>query len=376
MNCIMTGFAPLMLAPVLISTSVSGEPSQAVPILEISAAQQRCILGEPLMLRLVLANKSSEKMPRYFLSDEAFADMDLILTFRASGEGTIFEVQIPGRSRAPVFPIEMRPPIEPGESWQCEKMIVPMYLLNDAYTILPAGRYSLSAKVFIPDRKPTGLSDSSNTVELQIVNPTGDDQKARAMLGPSGMAAFFLGEEGGKPKEIERLLAEYPQSTYARYAQARLLLDRAKCLLGMRGSFSDSDRQESRAIVAEARAYIQRYPDMALNDNILLWCARLQYTAGEKGESARTFQELFSDYPQSEVIPTARKHVLDWQRSHKAFQSIRFPSPQTSEATSAPTLGSGGPALTTRPSQATGWIRVPTTAPSQPASRPASEHPR
>lgn len=32
----------------------------------------------------------------------------------------------------------------------------------------------------------------------------------------------------------------------------------------------------------------------------------------------------------------------------------------------------GGPALTTRPSRATGWIHVPSTAPSQPASRPAS----
>jgi hypothetical protein len=333
MNRVASRLPVLVLVAVLSRLGHADDSTKPMPVLEISLTKTRYIVGEPLILRLVLANRSSEKIPRYFLGDDDFASMDVILTFSASDQAAVFETQIPGSGGSQVVPMAMRTPptIEPGASWQCEQMFVPMHFLDEVYTVVPAGRYRVSAKVFLPDRRPSGLTDSSNTLEMVIANPTGDDAKARALLGPRGMAAFFLGVRGGKPKEIERLLAEYPLSTYARYARARLTLDRARHWWGTRSTSLPSDHEELRALVAEGRAYIREFPDMPLNDDILLWCARTQYAAGDKEQSVRTLQELIRDYPQSETIPTARKHLEDWQRSHPAFRTSQ-PASQTQPA--------------------------------------------
>jgi hypothetical protein len=369
----MTGFFAVAFAGVLISASQDGHAGNGAPVLEISLAKRQHLVAEPLILRLVLTNKSSEKMPRYFLDDEHLAITDVFLAFNRSGQSGVFQTRIAGLG-VRTLPLRFRSPptIEPGDSWQCERMIVPSYLDDDyRYTLLAAGHYRLSAKVPLPGSQPGLFVESTNALEVEITSPTGEEEKARALLGPNGMASFFLGEQGGKPEEIGRLLAEYPQSTYARYAQARLIMDSAKHWWDTRRPSSAADRDQLPALIAESHAYIQRYPDMPLNDNILLWCARLQHMAGDEEASARTLQQLFTDYPQSEVLQTARKHVEDWRRTHKAFESIHVPPPQTQPAIRSrgdDSLPRSRPAGTSTRIELTTKIRS-----TQPAAQPTTE---
>jgi len=353
-------------------SSRSEDETKAIPVLEISSVKAECVAGQPLIVRLVAANRSSEKMTRYYRDDEDFDARTVIFTFVSDERSEVSTTRLEGRGG---FSRELKlddPPIvNPGTTWQCEKMFVPTHRRDDTYTVLPAGRYRLSAKVFLPAGKPVGAIESSNSFDLRIIDPTGDDAKALALLGPAGMAAFFSGVRGGEPDEIKSLLAQYPQSTYARYAQARLIMDSAKHWWDTRRPSSAADRDQLPALIAESRAYIQRYPDMPLNDNILLWCARLQYMAGEKGESAHTLQALIRDYPQSEVIQTARKHVEDWRRSHKAFESIQVPPPQTQPAIRSrgdDSLPRSRPAGTSTRIELTTKIRS-----TQPAAQPTTE---
>jgi hypothetical protein len=318
--------AVLAMSP---GSSRSEDATKAIPVLEVSLVKEECIAGQPLIVRLVAANRSSKKMTRYYWDDEDFDTRTVIFTFVSDGRSEVFATRLEGRGG---FGRELRldepPMVDPSTTWQCKKMFVPTHRHDDTYTVLPAGRYRLSAKAFLPGGKPVDAIESSSSVEVQIVDPTGDDAKALALLGPAGMAAFFSGVAGGKPAEIEKLLAEYPQSTYARYAQARLILDRARHWWDTQSPSSASDREKLRALVAEGRAYIRRFPDMPLNDNILLYCARMQAMARDEEGSARTLQELIRDYPQSEMIQTARKHMEDWGRSHPAFRSTQ-PASQT-----------------------------------------------
>lgn len=316
--------------PALADTSAQLKEAEAktasLPTLSISLFKKKLLIGEPIIVSLKLANESMGPLPRVFGSNEYFADTsDFVLTVTARDGTMILEARKHG---ADVSRIVFKT-IKPGEFWQCEQMFLPRINFQknvnlgskNSTALISPGLYKLTAKLLWNPQQKNVVFITSNSVELQINEPTGIDLKAVKLMQSPELEGFFEGIRGGKPKTIATLLSDYPESTYARYARARLILDEEKRIWSTnRSANTVSERTGLSNLIADVLDYVEKNKDVPLSDNILLYCARMSRVLDRENESVRILNRLIKEFPQSDAVESAQNHIEKWENPFEPGQ--------------------------------------------------------
>jgi len=291
-----------------------------LPTLSITVSKRQHIAGEPIIAKLKLANESGQPLPRVFGSNEDFGDTADFAFIVTTGHGAVV---FDGRRQGADVIRAVLQTIKPSEFWQCEQMFLPWSNLqkrgemdqNTPIPLLAAGLYELTSKVLWSLPQKEGVLITSNSVELQIKEPTGIDLEAVKLMQSPEVVGFFEGTRGGKPKAITTLLANYPGSTYAKYARARLILDEEKDIWNTNRSAATVSEKEGLAnLISDALNYVQKHKDMPLSDNILLYCARMNRILDRENESIRLLNRLVKDFPQSDAAEPAQAQLQKWTK--------------------------------------------------------------
>ena len=302
-----------------------------LPTLSITLSKKQFLIGEPFIVILKLANESSEPLPRVFSSNEDFATADFTFTVTTTDGSKICEVHIQGADIIRlVFNL-----LRPQEFWQCEQMFLPRISLekkvqwdpNSPIPLLSSGLYKLTAKLLWNPPEEKSVFITSNSVDFQINEPTGIDAEASKLIQSPEVSGFFEGTRGGKPKAITTLLANYPESTYATYARARLILDQGKHIWNTsRTAPTASKKEELALLISNGLDYVEKNKDMLLNDNILLYCARMSRVLDREKESVQILKRLVKDFPQSDATEAGQRQLEKWDRPIKPGEEPASPA--------------------------------------------------
>jgi hypothetical protein len=320
----------LKIMMVLISSILTltyGKPAKeqttVLPTLSITLSKKQFLSGEPIIVNLKLTNKSSKPLPRLFGSNEDFASTaDFTFTMRATDGSEVGRIQRHGPNvRRIVFKL-----LRPQEFWQCEQMFVPRMNLqkkarldpNSPIPLLPHGLYKLTAKLLwnLPGKEMVFIT--SNSVEFQIKEPTGIDAEAAKLMESPEVGGFFIGFRR-KSTAIATLLAKYPESTYASYARARFILGQGEYIWNTSRSAPTANKKgELALLVSNGLDYVEKNKDMPLNDNILLYCARMSRVLDREKESVQILNRIVKEFPQSDAAEAGRRQLEKWDRPLKA----------------------------------------------------------
>lgn len=361
----------------------------------LSAPKTQYVVGEPIVAQFKLINQAYQPAARFFRDSKDFAHADFEVMMEAVDDSITPIVPLKSNFGAvrlwPQTPLHMRrpPTIGPGEFWQCEKTFLPAIRLGRArrssgpsWGLVPEGRYTLRANVLLLGPKEFRSYVESEPFVIEYKEPVGVDAEALKLLSTTEpQSGFFNGSLGSQPDVIRALLLKYPESTYARYARARISLDHAREFLGSTGAPSPlSPAQKARAdeIASEALAYVREFPDMLLSDNILLSCARVQERAGKKEEAVQTLKRIISEYGDSDACEAA-KELLGRQPgpSPEVLLRLRERNEQTTAIVVPPTRSDdastdASPARYVHPGSSHAASRPAGTSTTQPAgTRPA-----
>jgi outer membrane protein assembly factor BamD len=109
--------------------------------------------------------------------------------------------------------------------------------------------------------------------------------------------------------EFQKVVEQHPQSQYAakaqeRIAQCRYSLARAEHTIGF---FYQRTRQALRAAVARYETLVTEYPEYPQLDEVLLHLSECLIASGRQAEAAPYLKRLLDNYPESPVLPQARK---------------------------------------------------------------------
>jgi outer membrane protein assembly factor BamD len=131
-------------------------------------------------------------------------------------------------------------------------------------------------------------------------------------------------------EEYKKLLEQYPESSKAEEARARIKetrqsLARAEFLAGY---FYQRTRQACRAAITRYEGILNDYPDYERLDDVLYRLSECLCVAGRGAEAQPLIARLQSEFPASEHIGSLRKFQCD---------SAVAPSPPTPSATPTPT---------------------------------------
>lgn len=293
----------------------------AIPTLSTTLFKKQFLAGEPIIVNLKLANESLEPLPRVFSSNEDFANTpDFTFIVTAADDSKICEMH---RNGADIIRVVLGV-VGSGEFWQCEQMFLPRINLQkkvkpesqNSIALLSPGLYKLTAKVLWNPPQKKSVFITSNNVEFQITEPTGADAESAKLMQLPEIGGFFEGILEGKPKVITALLAKYPESTYARYARARLILDEEKHIWNTnRSANTASERKELANLISDGLDYVEKNEDMPLSDNILLYCARMSRVLDRENESVQILNRLIKEFPQSDAVEAAQAHLNSWTSS-------------------------------------------------------------
>jgi hypothetical protein len=295
-----------------VALRASGEKG---PSLQLRIYKQQYVVGEPVIATLRLGSETLHTPPEFFDSRDFGTRSDFHFIFSSLAEQVVGKVSLSGSGGSPVF---QRPPLRPGEFWQCEEMFVPRGeagIEGRARKPLGPGEYILTAKVpwcvpaMIDGRlqyPPVRLIES-NPVQLTVMEPTGADADALRLMLSHGIRGFLEGG-GGPPPIIETVLERHPNCTYAPYARVRMLLDRVPWFRNHRRSgVSGAEREEAERLVGEALQYAAMPDFRPLADNILLSRARLQQVLRDPLGAARTLKLVVTEFPHSDAAETAAR---------------------------------------------------------------------
>jgi len=304
----------------------------AIPTLSVTLSKKQYIAGEPIIVKLKLANESAESLPRVFGSNEDFANTpDFTFIVTAADDSKICEMH---RNGADIIRVVLGV-VGSGEFWQCEQMFLPRINLQkkvkpesqNSIALLSPGLYKLTAKVLWNPPQKNGVFITSNSVEFQTIEPTGIDVKAVKLMQSPELYGFFEGILGGKPKVITALLAQYPESTYARYARARLILDEEKHIWNTnRSATTISEKERLANLISDGLDYVEKNKDMPLSDNILLYCARMSRVLDRENESVQILNRLIKKFPQSDAAEAAQHHLEKWENPFEPGQKPVLPT--------------------------------------------------
>jgi hypothetical protein len=304
----------------------------AIPTLSTTLFKKQFLAGEPIIVNLKLANESLEPLPRVFSSNEDFANTpDFTFIVTAVDDSKICEMH---RNGADIIRVVLGV-VGSGEFWQCEQMFLPRINLQkkvkpesqNSIALLSPGLYKLTAKVLWNPPQKKSVLITSNNVEFQITEPTGADAESAKLMQLPELGGFFEGILEGKPKVITALLAKYPESTYARYARARLILDEEKHIWNTnRSANTASERKGLAKLISDGLDYVEKNEDMPLSDNILLYCARMSRVLDRENESVQILNRLIKEFPQSDAAEAAQHHLEKWENPFEPGQKPVLPT--------------------------------------------------
>jgi len=295
----------------------------ALPELRISPSRVRFVAGEPIVVKVEVKNSSSEPMPSAFADNEDFSHSGDVV-FRVTGDGGVLLCEERATWVHGIRPgIYMtKPQLRPNGSLTCERMFLPRLNLDQAVRgnaqgevpLLPIGRYELKAEL---SWSPPGAENSSLMSEgilFDTVEPTGVDIKAAKLMTSSDVGPFFAGIHGGSPPAITELITRYPESTYARYARLRLMIDRERRIWNTSPELSPQEKSDLKSLLAEALDCVDTTEDIGLHDNVLLYSARLARKLDDENQSIQILERLIAEYPQGDSVQAAKESLMKWQR--------------------------------------------------------------
>jgi hypothetical protein len=312
-----------------------------IPLLSVSLTKKEYVVGEPLIVTVRLGSPSTPLF-RVFSDNEAFArTADLVFVFSGGDGTTVGEIRVDGADEASID-ARMRSARKPGEFWECQKVILPCrserkQALFTPVGLLGPGGWRLRASVLwdasaFEEQEPgsvrRGVRIESGEVAFRTREPAGVDAEA-VRLVTCDLRGFFLGTSGGDPEAIRQLLARHPGSTYARYARARLLIDRMGSFWGTkRTGLSPAESEEVSRLIAEALEHAAMPEFAPLADNMLLLRARMQTIRNDNTGAARTLNLILSRFPASDAAETARTWLSNMPQGFSALTPEPLPDPK------------------------------------------------
>lgn len=303
-----------------------------LPTLSITLSKKQFLAGEPLIVKLKLANESSKPLPRFFSSNEDFASTASLTFIVLAPDGSkVNEQRMPAMDVHRIGLIMSKFTEQPyilrsHEFWQCERMFLPRMNLQKTVRLdrkspiplLPPGLYKLTAKLFWNPPEEKGVFITSNSVEFQINEPTGIDAEAAKLMESRDVGGFIAGFQRTKPQAIATLLANYPDSTYARYAQVRFILGQGEYMCGTSPRQTENRKDELVHLISNGLDYVEKNKDTPLNDNILLYCARMSRMLHREKQSVQILNRLVKEFPQSDAAEAGQRQLEKWDRPLKA----------------------------------------------------------
>jgi hypothetical protein len=303
---------------VLVCINSTNAEGLRMPELSVSLFKSRLIIGEPLIVSVKVENTSSESIPSAFSGTEDFSNSTSVIFRIFSSNGSVVcEEPITTASVDRIRLINNNPELKPNQSFHFERTFVPRSSLRQNNQtqdeLLSAGRYEMECTLSWSPYANETVPLVSDKIELQIVEPTGIDVEAVKLLTSSELDTFFTGRHGGRPLAITTLIAKYPESTYAKYAQLRLFLDQAN---HMRDTGKmDVQKNEIEDLISFGMNSVEKDNKMPLNDDILLGCARMTKALNREEEAIKIFERIVKEYPQSNSAEIAQKRLTAYKTS-------------------------------------------------------------
>lgn len=288
------------------------EDGPALPSLTLTLHEREHLVGEPIIATLRLGSRTSEVFPLFTDNENFTRTGEFTFIIKDKAGSTVAETRFQGPCVARFT--WLRKPKKPGQYWQCDRMFLPAPQ-HTAEVRIPAGSYTLTAKVLWSPPEPPQTPNAaqrtsgwitSRPVALEIVEPVGRDARAAQLVFARQLRGFFEGELGGKPASIAALLAREPKSAHARYAKARLLMDRAGWYIRTKGGpLLPAGQAEMKKLVQQAYEYGQ-WPELhPLADNLLLLAARLQRMLNDYRGMAETLTVIVNEHPDGDAKEAA-----------------------------------------------------------------------
>jgi hypothetical protein len=155
---------------------------------------------------------------------------------------------------------------------------------------LPANRYT----AYLVLETVQGSRITSNTIEFEVVEPTGVEKTAMAFILNADSLVILKNREAAYGS-ILRLYQEYPRSVYAPYAFFRSTL-----------LFPFGDRKE---LLELCRNFIQRYTDSYYTSSALSTIVGYYIAQNDTSGAVDELRHFIIEYPNSRVSESARQRL-------------------------------------------------------------------
>lgn len=303
------------------------------PVLSVKLLKSNLISGEPIIVSIRAENDSQEPVANSFRNNDYFGrKADFAFSIQNREGIRICEINIPTNSVFDPVILLKRRLLRAREFFQCEKIFLPWMNLQgkkpfslgdeppDNISMLPPGSYKLTVRLRWAPPRMESFHIFSQPVEFNIREPVGVDARSVKLLESGQIVGFFEGYLGDKPEPISVLLKDYPESTYAKYARLRLVLDRGHLADG--AGRIETGKNEMEDLIADGLNLVQTDIDMPLNDDVLLACARMNIGLGNEEESIRILTRLVKEFPNSNSAEAAQKKLTSYSLTPEQMRQI------------------------------------------------------
>jgi len=267
-------------------------------------------LGEPVYLRLVLANWSTGTI--FALQGYLHPTNDLEVRVARAGE---LPKKYTGGLRREAFLPGMNVILRPRELTALRWLMCYEPDNKNGYLFTQPGTYVISCKARLTvNQTPRDLT--FDNIEIQVVETTVEQQKVLSLILKPAFAADLQSFVARKEtaKVWQEVAERFPKSLWAPYA--RMLLARHRM---------EENPLDSPAAFEQLQTVVRDYPDFYALDDVYYLCATAQDRLGRPLEALQWLNRLVREYPASSYIqPTNRlfhKYVYqdDWERRYTAW---------------------------------------------------------
>lgn len=287
-----------------------------VPALKISLAKETFVVGEPIIVSVMLQNESAEQIKGLWPSNDSFRRGADFLFAICSPDQTVVS-KLPKRSEDRT--VYWRAALKPGECLRCEEIVPSVHWPGGERRsfpymvgILPEGMYEMQARLYWSSAGEPGYI-SSNSVAFTIAAAEGADAEALPLLAFSDVHLFLVDgirRETRRVQELLQFIDSHADSTYTKYVRLQTILNRLAAYEDKSPmDLTDSEREGIRGILEKAFDFVSTYPDIPVNDNILLACAYLQDNLRDERSAAETLERIMSAYPDGDARPEAEQYL-------------------------------------------------------------------
>lgn len=186
------------------------------------------------------------------------------------------------------------------------------------YTAPTPGKYKLQAFY----RSPIGHEEvfrgklESNVVELQVVQPTGNDADALDLFRESNRFTQF-GEAGdiypyGAKNALEQLVTLYPNSVYAKYARYYIAMTYVTGIWDQPCTTTGATvtHHWDRAL-EHFETLVENHRDFAYAEETQFFMGKCYYKLGKTDKARTTLRDFLSKYPESPLLKHAKEILSD-----------------------------------------------------------------